>query len=371
MNAPATSSRFRLLRTWGLAGLILLVAVLWMLSGLLSGESATEAANQNAADEADAAQLFTVLAERHQAQAITSAVEFSGDTAPDQTLNIAAQVEGQIIAIGARQGARVERGQLLARIDKRDLGARRERAAALVHQRKLEHVAAKPLAEEGVITLADLANAAANLEGARAELANIDLQLANLEIRAPANAILEQQMVEVGDYVKIGNPVAVLLVNDPLVVTGGANEQDIEKISVGSPATATLSDGRQLQGQVRFVSARASDQTRTFTVEVEVENPQAQIPAGLSAKVTIPVKQIRAYRLASSLLALADDGSLGVKSVAEDGTVIFHEAQIVKADGDAVWLGGLPEQLTIITRGQGFVQPGEKVKVELAGEQSS
>ena len=70
-----------------------------------------------------------------------------------------------------------------------------------------------------------------------------------------------------------------------------------------------------------------------------------------------------AHRLPSALLSLDDQGVLGVKSVNNEGRVVFHEAHIERADGDAVWLSGLPDELKIITRGQGFVQPGEQVRV--------
>ena len=252
---------------------------------------------------------------------------------------------------------------VIARIDARDLEARRTRARALVHQRELEHTAAKPLRNSGVITEADLASAVANLEGARAELRNIELQLANVQVKAPVAAILERRLVERGDFVKVGAAIATLIVNDPLLISGGVSENEIEKVRPGAKATATLNDGRVLDGVVRYVSARANEQTRTFTVEVEVRNPGAKIPAGLSAKVSIPVGSVMAHRLPSALLSLDDQGVLGVKSVNDEGRVVFHEARIERADGDAVWLSSLPDQLKIITRGQGFVQPGEQVRV--------
>ena len=187
--------------------------------------------------------------------------------------------------------------------------------------------------------------------------------MANVQVKAPVAAILERRLVERGDFVKVGAAIATLIVNDPLLISGGVSENEIEKVRPGAKATATLNDGRVLDGVVRYVSARANEQTRTFTVEVEVRNPGAKIPAGLSAKVSIPVGSVMAHRLPSALLSLDDQGVLGVKSVNDEGRVVFHEARIERADGDAVWLSSLPDQLKIITRGQGFVQPGEQVRV--------
>lgn len=364
MSQKPTSDRARFIRTWGLAALIAGLLLIWMLSGLFGGDDAQSASSQNPASTSEEA-AFTVLAEDHRSESVERTVRFSGDTEPAQVIQLAAQVEGEVQQLGSTEGARLEPGALIARIDGRDLQARKARAQALVHQRELEHTAAKPLRNSGVITEADLAQAVANLQAARAELRNNELQLSNLQIKAPTRGILEHFAVEPGDFVKVGSAVATFIVNDPLLISGGVNENDIEKLRIGMPAIATLNDGRELNGKVRFVSSRADQQTRTFTVEVQVDNAGAAIPAGLSAKVKIPVGQVQAHKVPSSLLSLDDDGRLGLKSVDDAGVVRFHLANIVRADGDAVWLSDLPEQLRVITRGQGFVQPGEAVQVQL------
>lgn len=366
MDSSNNSDSGRFLRTWGVALLIVVALSIWMLSGALGGND--ESTDAPGAAGTPAAEAFRVLVERHRAEAIRRTVRYSGDTQPDQIINLAAQVEGQVVDVGAAEGARIGRGELIARVDERDLQARLSRAKAVLHQRELEFKAAGPLRDEGIITEAEYAAAIANRDTARAELENTRLQLRNVEITAPADGILEQRLVEVGDYVKIGNPVAEVLVNDPLTVSGGVSENDIGDIRVGMPASATLSDGTKLDGVVRFVSARAREATRTYTVEVAIANPGSSIPAGRSAEVSIPVQEIRAHKVPSSLLALDDDGRLGLKSVDEDGTVRFHVASIERADGDAIWVSGLPEELDLITRGQGFVQPGETVAVARDGD---
>ena len=58
---------------------------------------------------------------------------------------------------------------------------------------------------------------------------------------------------------------------------------------------------------------------------------------------------------------LDDTGDLGVQAVDDEGIVRFHAASIARAGPDSVWLTGLPERLRLITVGQGFVRPGQKV----------
>jgi len=135
----------------------------------------------------------------------------------------------------------------------------------------------------------------------------------------------------------------------------------------GDAATAVLAGGEKLEGHVLFVSAMADEKTRSFTVDVAVANPDGRIPAGLSARVIIPVEQVSAHRIPASLLSLADNGDVGVKFVGADDHVVFATAKIVRADGDAVWVSGLPQKIRLITRGQGFVNAGEPVTSEVEG----
>ncbi len=112
---------------------------------------------------------------------------------------------------------------------------------------------------------------------------------------------------------------------------------------------------------MRFVARKAKEQTRTFLVEIELPNPDLTIPAGTSTEVAIVLEPVPAHRVSPGILVLDDEGVLGIKAVDDASTVTFHPADIVRAEAGAVWLRGLPDQLRIITVGQGFVRPGQTV----------
>lgn len=347
--------------SWGIVGLIVAALALWMLTGAFSSKK-PEAAEVVAANKA--AEKFHVMVREQAAEPIRREVVINGNTMPDQIVNLSSQVEGQVVAIGARKGTRVKQGDLIAKLDSRDLEQHHAREAATLKQRELEYEGAQKLAASHYITPTELASKLAALESARSELKDTEFQIAHLQIRAPIAGIVENQVVEIGDYARVGSPIARLIVNDPLRLSGGVNEQDVRQIKVGDAATAELAGGEKLEGAVRFVSAMADEKTRTFTIEVAVANPQGKIPAGLSARVLIPSDQIAAHRIPASLLSLADNGDVGVKFVDDGDKVVFTRAHIVRADGDAVWVSGLPEHIRLITRGQGFVNAGETVVVE-------
>ncbi len=349
--------------SWGIVGLIAAALVLWMVTGAFSAKKPEATAAEKLAED-KSAERFHVMVREQVAAPIRREVTINGNTQPDQIVNLSSQVDGQVIAIGARKGTRVKKGDLIAKLDSRDLSQHKAREAATLKQRELEYEGAQKLHASRYLTSSELASRLAALESARSELKDTAFQIAHLEIRAPMAGIVEDQQVEIGDYARVGSPIARLIVNDPLRLSGGVNENDIRLIKVGDAATAVLADGEKLSGSVRFVSALADEKTRSFTVDVAVVNPDGRIPAGLSARVSIPGDEVAAHRIPASLLSLADDGEVGVKFVGDGDKVVFTRARIVRADGDAVWVSGLPDRIRLITRGQGFVNAGEPVIVE-------
>jgi multidrug efflux system membrane fusion protein len=139
-------------------------------------------------------------------------------------------------------------------------------------------------------------------------------------------------------------------------------EAEVGRLAVGMPGKARLITGQTVTGKLRYVGSRADPATRTFEVELEVANPDGRFAAGVSAELSIVHERAQAHRVPASLLSLDDDGVLGVKAVDDDNRVVFHPVDLVRAEADAVWLGGLPERLRLITVGQGFVRAGDAVR---------
>jgi multidrug efflux system membrane fusion protein len=71
------------------------------------------------------------------------------------------------------------------------------------------------------------------------------------------------------------------------------------------------------------------------------------------------------------LLTLHDDGRLGVMAVNEKNEAVFYAVELIRSEGDGVWVSGLPAKVRLVTFGQGFIQAGEIVDaVEQQQEQS-
>ena len=340
------------------AGAILAAAMLWMLSGTgKSGPGESDGKTKTGQSTA----LTRVKVASYEALPMAREVVIHGSSQARRSVGLRAEVAGQVVEVVARRGSEVAADELLYRLANNDRQEQLAQAKALLRQRELEYQAARSLKRKGLKADSQLAEALTLLESARAMLRKAELDLARTEIRAPFSGVIQQHHVEVGDYLMAGDNVALLIERDPLTVGGDLSEREVGQIQLGMTATARLSDGSTLQGQLSYISPAASVETRSFRVEMEAANPQGA-PAGVTATVHVPLEEVSAYKLSPALLSLSDSGVIGVKSVDDAGLVRFHKVELLRSDSEGLWVAGLPPQLRLITVGQGFVQAGEKVE---------
>ena len=352
----------RLKSSYLIAGAIAGALAAWLASGQLgAGRPATEPPAGAAATTA-AAPLPSVRVRELVAEPIRREIVVNGRTAPAREVTLRAEASGRVDEIGVERGALVAVGDALIRLDPRERRAMVDEAEATLAMREIEHAAARQLAEKGFQAETKLAEAKANLEAAQAALARARVELAHTEILAPFPGVLDRRPVEIGDFVDVGDPVATVIEQDPFLVTGEVAESEVGRLAVGMPGRARLVTGQVVEGRVRYIAAQSDAATRTFAVELEVANPDGRFAAGVSAELRLDFERTLAHRVPASLLALNDAGVLGVKAVGDDEEVVFYPAEVVRAEADAVWLAGLPEEVRLITVGQGFVRAGDRVR---------
>ncbi len=347
----------RLKSPWLIAGMLTLALTLYILSAILLPPTETPLAERHEAP------LARVQVQHFSATPIEREVELYGRTQAERMATLGAEVSGRVVAVPVERGALVKQGEVLVRLDERDLRQQLARAQALLDQRRIEYDGAARLDEKGFTGRARLAEAKANLVDAEATVASLQLDLANTSIRAPFDGVLNERLVEVGDYLAVGDPIARVHDIDPLVVKASVTEQHIASLRPGQPARVRMLDGQLVTGTLRYLSRVADADSATFAIEVAIANAHGQWLAGQSAAVLLPLGQTEAIKVTPALLALDEQGRIGIKSVV-DSTVAFTPVQIVKSERDGLWLSGLGRDIDIITLGQGFVRAGDRVVAE-------
>jgi len=352
-----------------IAIVIAIAAITWVASGMVAGTPQAQTTEEEAAQSLEE-NLPLVRVRTSKATSRVREVILFGRTEAINKADIAAETSGRIIKKAVEKGDFIKKGSVIYSIHIDDRQVKLSEAEAEVDYQEIAYNAAKKLSTKQFQSRVKLAESLAKLEKAKASLAMIKLEIARTVIRAPISGFVNDLPLSIGDYVKSGDVVAAVVDLNPLRIVGQVSEKDVSRIHRGEVAHARLPNGQEIAGTVRYVSRTGSEATRTFRVDIWVDNADGAIPEGLTTELRLPAEQENAHLMSPAVLTLDQNGVVGVKAVDVDGMVRFHAVQIIADTVDGVWLGGLDDELTLITVGQEFVRPGQKVRTATGNEKS-
>ena len=328
-------------------------ASLWMLTGIFNSAPAP-------------APAATLTPTRVQVIASTATpierrLVLQGAVEPDRSVDVKAETTGRVTAVPAPKGSTVSTGQLLVQLAMDDRQPRLDQAKALLIQREIEEKSARTLGKTGLQSGNRVAEAKAALETAKANVIAMELDIKRTLIRSPFDGILENRMVEEGDYVTPGTVVARVIDADPLVVKAYVAQDKVTAVPRDGDVRVRLVNGQALPGKIRYLSSEADAVTRTYALEAAIPNPTALPLAGSSVSVEVPLGKVPAHYLSPAFLSLSATGQLGVKTIDAENHVHFNPVTVEHTAPSGIWVSGLPETANIITVGNGFVKAGETV----------
>ena len=191
-------------------------------------------------------------------------------------------------------------------------------------------------------------------------MASAENELTKLNIHAPFSGILESDTSELGSLLQPGSLCGTIIQLDTVKLVGFVPETSVDRVNIGAFAGARLASGREVVGEVTFISRSADPTTRTFRVDVEVDNADLSIRDGQTAEIAIQADGETAHLLPQSALTLDDTGQLGVRLVRE-GRANFAPVAVLRDTQEGIWITGLETQADVIVVGQEFVTNGVPV----------
>jgi HlyD family secretion protein len=281
-----------------------------------------------------------------------STVTASGEIVAERYADVGSSVMGKLVSLAVKEGDRVRRGQVVARIDPVPAASDRDAATALVRAMEADQAAARARAEDaaralargrelrsqgllpqadfdGLQAAADAASAQADAAArraaqARAQLARAADSLGKTEIASPLDGTVTRLPVREGEMVVIGIQnmpgTTIITISDLAEINAEVKvaEAEILNVRVGQPATVTLEalPGRTFAGEVVEVGASAlpvvgtGAAAREFKVKVRLKDPQEGLRPGLTGDAEILVGEAR-NALAVPLQALVLRGEAG------------------------------------------------------------
>ena len=341
--------------------LLTVFLVLWLASGILSGDDKSDLNSADNESQSDA----RVRAQIIEAELYTNSIVVRARTEPNRVVDMRAEVSGTVVDLPVKKGAFVEKGTVVCQLAIEDKQELLSRAKTQMKQAEIDFEGANRLKNDGYQSRSGIAQASADLEAAKAVYRRAELDLENIQIRAPFDGFVDDRPVQLGDLMQRGDICAHLIDVNPLLITGEVTEKSVPYIRVDDEVSAAFPTGETVEGKVRFIERSADIITRTFRIESEVKNDDFSLYSGLSAQLTVPIGEVDAHRINSSLLILSDSGELGIKILDDQDRVQFVVVDLVADSGSGIWVTGLPQQAKVITLGQQYVSEGDKVSVTL------
>ncbi|MEE2695402.1 MAG: efflux RND transporter periplasmic adaptor subunit [Pseudomonadota bacterium] len=307
----------------------------------------------------------TVEVESFKKEKFSRKVKLRGFTNASRVVTIKAQVDGIISSKQFNKGNFYKAGKQLIVLDPEDKVARLKEMEALLNQRKKEFEVSESLFKKGFRSEVKLSESRTNFENALALYERSQVELNNTKVLMPFDSSVEESFVELGDYVKKGDPIAKIVDLNPIFIITSANEKEITSIKIDQSAKVKIGE-KTIIGKVNYISKTSDPNTRNFKIQVIIENDNKDILSGLSSEIEIDSQKVDAYFLPSSLITLNNQGKIGIKII-KNQQVIFVPIDIISDKGNGYWINlkksNIEDPISVIIQGQDYTVDGEKVKV--------
>src|SRR5215471_14582597 len=342
-DRPADLSALRIHRepakNRGGRGLLLLGAVLIVAVGvgayLLSGRSFR------------APKVETVTAALVTEGQATTLLTATGYVEAERKADLSPKITSRITELNVTEGTRVQKNDVIARLDSTDLDAQLAEARANWVNTDAELKRQQNIFDQGLSTRTSLDAAVANEAATRARVRYVEALMDYTIIRAPFTGVITAKRAFVGEAVSpfgsspsgggSGGAIATIVEFSSLYVGADVNEANLSRLSKDQPAEITLDavQDKTYHGRLRQIVPAADRQKATVRVKVAFLDPDDRVLPDLSARVSFTKEQTQGKEAKSRVVVpkavlTTVDGKSGVFKIV-DGRAVFTP---VTAGGD-------------------------------------
>lgn len=344
---------------------IILLLALAAIIGMLAWNKFKPAQSKNLqASTAAPTAKPTVKIEVVQPEVFSEVITLSGSLTASEEVNLLSEAAGRITFLNLQEGKRVEKGEVLLRLNSDDLQAQLQKAEALLLELNNRDVRQKALLAKEAISQQEYDQFSAEMAGVKADLALVKAQIAKTEVRAPFSGQVGLRYVSLGAYVNQNSRIAELVNANPMYVDFSVPEKYASQIKAGMLLRFTVENLEDtFQAEVKAIAPRIDANTRTLQVRATTNNANQALIAGAFAKVNLQLNELPDALMVSNTAVVPD---LNAKKLflIKDGVV--QPVVITTSSRTAervVVASGLNPGDTVITAGVLKVRPGIAVEI--------
>jgi membrane fusion protein, multidrug efflux system len=331
---PTAESETLQARTWRMKALI--AAVLAVIVGVIVWVALRDpaAAPVAAVAETGPIELASVDVATVAPQTLSRSLPLSGSMSPIVQATVKSKVGGEVELVPLREGQEVREGEVIARIDARNLQAQYDRQLAAVERARADLQLAtlnrdknRTLLESHYIsqntyeaTESAYAGMVANLKLAEADARLAKISLEDAVIRAPFAGTIAKRHVQPGEKVSPDSSIVTLVDLRQMVLEAAVPAADIPAVSIGQRARFKVGGfgAREFDGEVQRINPVTADGSRAITIYIAVPNPNQALKGGMFAQgaltlantspvLAVPQRAVREEAGAAFVYTVRDD----------------------------------------------------------------
>lgn len=300
-------------------------------------------------------------------------VDLQGDVQTKQNVLLFPEMGGTLERVLVKEGDRVRKGQVLARIDDGGMSSQLEQLRTQKALAETTYERQKRLWDQNIGSEIQYLQAKTNWEAAESAVRQAESQLAKSTIRATFNGIVDEVMLEEGSTVNPAAGMAVIrLVNlSDMYVEVDVPERYLGSVQIGKDVHLYLPVlGDTIQTKVRQTGNFINPANRSFRVEIPVPNPSGLVKPNLTAKVRInDYTNTDALVVPPTVISENAEGEQYVyvaTQVTEAGMAVAEKRVIETGlmQGNRIEvLGGIQAGEQIVTEGARRIREGQQIKI--------
>ena len=342
---------------------VMLVGVLGLTTGC--SEDQVSDASVQASSTQPTTRVETLILEP---TSFTDVIELTGSVEALDDATLSSQTNGTVEMLQDR-GTRVQKGEVVAKIDAEEAKAAVERAEAQYALAQDQFERQQPLYRDSVISALEFEQVRSERNQTRAALSQARTRFENTRVRAPFAGTIEERFIEVGEQAAPGMKVARLVNTRRVKVTAGVPGRYANDIRKGTPVQL---DFRRYDAGVRtaeatFVGNAIDPESRTFPIEVTVQNEDGRLKPSMGVNLRVTRAVLDSALVVPRSAILRDETGPHVY-VAErtDSTVVARNRELVlgpATGGRVVADSGLAAGDEVLIAGQNNASPGAPLEV--------
>jgi RND family efflux transporter MFP subunit len=304
-----------------------------------------------------------------QKSAGTNTIKASGQLTTDDETILGFKTSGIVSSILVKEGDKVQKGQLLATLDLREIDAHVSQARHGFEKASRDFRRAENLYRDSVATLEQLQNAETALAVAKEQLRAAEFNKSFSAIHATSNGYVLRKFVNPGQVVDVGDP--ILLTNGAAdgkwILKIGVSDKQWSSINIGDRANVTV-DAFPNQAYDAIVNRKwetSDPQTGAFTIELEVKGKNKKFASGMfgTAELSSTAAQT-SWSVPFEAVLDANDNEGFVFITNDNQTAIKQPVVIESFDGKSIRISkGLEGSNALIVSGSAYLTDNSPITI--------